>query len=278
MPFIAQGKTNIKYILIVIILAAIAGGGILAYQYWWVPKKEVTLPEVKIPEPAEKGEIVFDVYYSIVSVAESPLSGTEMLNIITIPKIVDSDNEKKQGDFNNYSLSWSGEKLPEYTKIKENVSLQEAIQTKESLFKNYIITSCGYCLYSVTYPTASSFKKGIVSITFNDEGSGGAHPFYGLNTMNYDLKSSKEIKWDEVLTVSQDEFKSFIKDKRPESKFCREEELNIVGFYFTEKEFVAVVWGRRLNRDCPESKTFSFAFDELKDIATEGGIISRLAQ
>jgi membrane-bound inhibitor of C-type lysozyme len=34
MPFITQGKTNIKYILIVVILAAIAGGGILGYQYF----------------------------------------------------------------------------------------------------------------------------------------------------------------------------------------------------------------------------------------------------
>jgi len=39
MPFITQGKANIKYILIVVILAAIVGGGILVYQYWWLPKK-----------------------------------------------------------------------------------------------------------------------------------------------------------------------------------------------------------------------------------------------
>jgi len=47
MSFITQGKTNLKYILIVVVLAAIAGGGILAYQYWWVPKHETTPPEVK---------------------------------------------------------------------------------------------------------------------------------------------------------------------------------------------------------------------------------------
>ncbi len=41
MPFITQGKNNIKYILIVVILAAIVGGGILAYQYRWMPKKEL---------------------------------------------------------------------------------------------------------------------------------------------------------------------------------------------------------------------------------------------
>lgn len=36
MPFTAQGKTNLNYILIVVVLAAIVGGGILAYQYWWL--------------------------------------------------------------------------------------------------------------------------------------------------------------------------------------------------------------------------------------------------
>jgi len=40
MPFITQGKTNIKYILIVVVLAAIVSGGILGYQYWWAPKEE----------------------------------------------------------------------------------------------------------------------------------------------------------------------------------------------------------------------------------------------
>ena len=40
MSFITQGKTNLKYILIVVILAAIAGGGILGYN---VLKKENNL-------------------------------------------------------------------------------------------------------------------------------------------------------------------------------------------------------------------------------------------
>jgi len=39
MPFITQGKTNIKYILIVVILAAIVGGGILGYYYFWETEK-----------------------------------------------------------------------------------------------------------------------------------------------------------------------------------------------------------------------------------------------
>ena len=44
MPFITQGKTNLKYILIVVILATIAGGGILGYQYWWAKKEGSSAP------------------------------------------------------------------------------------------------------------------------------------------------------------------------------------------------------------------------------------------
>jgi len=49
MPFITQGKTNLKYILIIVVLVVIVGGGILVWQYWWVPREEVeTVPEEKI--------------------------------------------------------------------------------------------------------------------------------------------------------------------------------------------------------------------------------------
>ena len=43
---------NLKYSLIIIILATVVGGGILAYQYWWLPKEEIKMPEVKVPEEA----------------------------------------------------------------------------------------------------------------------------------------------------------------------------------------------------------------------------------
>jgi len=46
MPFITQGKANLKYILIVVILAAIVGGGILGYLSFI--QKE-TIPPTKFP-------------------------------------------------------------------------------------------------------------------------------------------------------------------------------------------------------------------------------------
>jgi len=49
MPFITQGKTNWKFLLIVIVLAIIVGGGVLGWQ-WLEFKKEMKIPEFKLPE------------------------------------------------------------------------------------------------------------------------------------------------------------------------------------------------------------------------------------
>ncbi len=58
MPFITQGKTNLKYILIVVFLAAIVGGGILGYYYLWIKDLETRLLaiELKMPEKIVKDE------------------------------------------------------------------------------------------------------------------------------------------------------------------------------------------------------------------------------
>lgn len=47
MPFITQGKTNLRYILIIIILAIIVGGGVLVYQNWLIPEEKDKVPELK---------------------------------------------------------------------------------------------------------------------------------------------------------------------------------------------------------------------------------------
>lgn len=66
MPFIAQGETNWKFILILVIFAAIIGGGILAYQYWWwLPEQETKGEETKGEEP--KGEEPKEPYIEVIS-------------------------------------------------------------------------------------------------------------------------------------------------------------------------------------------------------------------
>jgi hypothetical protein len=50
MPFITQGKTNWKYILIVVILVAVVGVGVQVYQYFWLPEQEIKSPEIKPPD------------------------------------------------------------------------------------------------------------------------------------------------------------------------------------------------------------------------------------
>jgi len=59
MPFITQGKTSLKYILIVVVLAVVVGGGILGWQYWLMPKGEIEMPEVKVPREIMQINIYF---------------------------------------------------------------------------------------------------------------------------------------------------------------------------------------------------------------------------
>jgi|GEM_PF-4473007 len=73
MPFIAQGKTNLKYILIIVVLAVIVGGGILAWQYWWAPsppspvKPPVTPSEVSPTDETAKQQRSADYIYIVQS-------------------------------------------------------------------------------------------------------------------------------------------------------------------------------------------------------------------
>jgi len=48
MPFLTQGKTNWKYILIVVILAVIVGGGILGYCRWLAREKIPSTPVANV--------------------------------------------------------------------------------------------------------------------------------------------------------------------------------------------------------------------------------------
>lgn len=50
-------NTNWKYVLIIATLAFLVGGGILGYQYWWLPKQEVEMPEIEIPEKEKREEV-----------------------------------------------------------------------------------------------------------------------------------------------------------------------------------------------------------------------------
>ena len=97
MPFITQGKTNIKYILIVVVLAVISGGGILGYQYWWIGK-----------ENKEQGE-------------------TEVIDKM-INKLLPAGFEKWAAEYSNYSADLNEDNLQEiiitsiYPMVKESWS------------------------------------------------------------------------------------------------------------------------------------------------------------
>jgi len=46
MPFITQGKTNWKFLLIIIILAVIVGGLAIFWQYYWMPVEQSNTPKI----------------------------------------------------------------------------------------------------------------------------------------------------------------------------------------------------------------------------------------
>ena len=75
MPFITQGKANIKYIFIVVVSAVIAGGGILGYYYLWMKDLETRLAvvELKIPGKIGKDETAKNVKELDLSTPEKTL-------------------------------------------------------------------------------------------------------------------------------------------------------------------------------------------------------------
>ncbi len=90
MPFITQGKTNLKYILIVVVLAVIVGGGILGYYYSWIAdldarlaQLEQKLPEVKSPEKA-------------IPIPPTTKETFDLAKIETLVSFYDSNNIKKK--------------------------------------------------------------------------------------------------------------------------------------------------------------------------------------
>lgn len=95
MLFITQGKSNLKYILIVVILALGVGAGILGYQ-WWIAQKEVKIPEIKIPEkekPQEetiKSEEVVGIAYKS-SLTDGSRNELKIKNFYTGEEILISD-------------------------------------------------------------------------------------------------------------------------------------------------------------------------------------------
>jgi len=108
MPFLTQGKTNWKYILILLVLAALVGGGILV----WMRKQEISpyeFPEIKKPEKIVKEKPYIEVL--------SPNGGEEWI----VGKSYEIKWETKGLEKENVKLSLA---LPDHgwIVIKDNVA------------------------------------------------------------------------------------------------------------------------------------------------------------
>jgi len=181
MPFVTQGKTNLKYILIVVVLATIVGGGVLGYQYWWVTKKEVPLQEVKAPEKVVKDTGISEYQWACGSLhTHIMIFEDEKQNIKSLEEVINAS--KKLG----FKFIMQSEKGPAYNvdspgwknMIKEcdkNISKDfVCLSGQENCSKGHfvIIESKNYIPETLDAPEVfeEAHKQGSIIIV--------AHPFY----------------------------------------------------------------------------------------------------
>lgn len=98
MTLLKEGKTNLKYILIIVILAAIVGGGILAWQYLLVPKEEPKLPEVKPPEVKAPEEMEAP---EEIKPIKNKVDAANIIQLLLGAKKIFIHSEMVKGDINN---------------------------------------------------------------------------------------------------------------------------------------------------------------------------------
>ena len=98
---------NLKYILIILILAILVGGGILGYQYWWLPKQEVPLPEITIKNETADWQTYRNEKYGF-SIVLPPLwmiaqetEGSENVKLSSYMFVKKNDYEEYKNDFTN---------------------------------------------------------------------------------------------------------------------------------------------------------------------------------
>lgn len=269
-----EDKTNWKYILIIVVLAIVIGGGIL----WNLSNVEVppiSTVMVKPPQSRElkEGRIVFDVYYTVVDAPPWYEETKSWIDIFTIPRLIDYKDKGAQTAFNDFARD--GADLSKFNLFKDEDRDKYEIDFSDDV-----------------YPDDVLFKNDVVSIVFEWQAIGGAHPVEGRSALNYDLKNKKEITLDDILEASEEELKPLIKKKLLEEirnmdpndlpsevspdEPCPEEELDISGFYLTDTGLAIMVYGHRLSLFCQPDREFFFTFDELDGIIKKDGPIPRL--
>lgn len=257
---------NWQYIAIVCFLSLLMVSGLLVYQ---LKQKDIEILIIRIPEKQDKfaeerAKIAFDVYYSEKSLDEIEQKWFEAY---AIPKVVDSGNEVGENGFKNYVLSLYPVKNAYL--VEEEVSAESAINAIGSFLKN--IETDGYFQ---CYPYSHFLKNNIASVVLYCESSGGAHPIYYLSAVNYDLENNKAIELEEIIKISLEELKLFIKENIEDAKFCEDD--TITNFYFKREGLVFTLAGHRLNPYCPPDADFLFSFDKIRDIIKRDSIVSRL--
>ncbi len=131
MPFIIQGKTNWKFLLIVVIIAAIVGGGILCWQ------EKCFKEEIKQPEIFSKGirdtdfvKYLTNIYYFGTSgYSDFCMSAQEPIYIGYI-KYYDLDNDGEEEAIIQAYTCFTGTAGPDINSIYKLLPTGEIIELK----------------------------------------------------------------------------------------------------------------------------------------------------
>jgi len=138
MPFLTQGKTNWKYILIVLILAIIVGGGILSYLRYF--KREISsltqFPEIKkLEKPVVKKLEVYSLK-SLDGFSIEVYRNEELIREITKDEIIKEWLKKHGGKISLFASKeeyWSLEEPPGVCGFEGGCSLADSFVNKDSI-------------------------------------------------------------------------------------------------------------------------------------------------
>lgn len=287
MSFIKQGKTNIRYLLIIGVLGIIVAGGMIFYSRQVIEYNPLAF-SILGKQKETNVKFLFDIYYQN---TEPPFFDTrekEWIEIFAVPKLVGYSDKSREESFNNFSLASlsEGKDITKSTAFTSSVSLNE-IDTN-SLKEEYEV-------FSEFMPKSISLVNDrLVSLVYFYDSLGGVHPIYYETTLNYDLDSDKQIQLDDIIIEGEKNVKTLIekelmeevktsqevgpdfpKDQLP----CSEMELAVSGFYLTNSGLVIIIEGHRLNPVfCWPSREFDFPFSQIKSILKENSPISGIAR
>jgi len=284
-------RTNWKYIVVVLFCSFIAI--VIIYSVAFIELKGEMPTLVISPNRISSfngknislsaANIVFDLY---AKETERPLwaEPTEkFFDVISVPKIINYGDTEKANKFRLFVFAnlynpegFNIDNLNDYIKLGEDLPLEDTSEAIEAATKDIRV-------FTKYLPVAVYITDNkIISLVFNYDSVGGAHPISGKIALNYNLVTGQQVNLEDSLTVGEDGVLALIRERImkqlqtedtiapdiPRDVFpCDSISFKLSGFYLKDKELVAMIVGNRLDPIfCYPDREFSFTFGELGNI------------